>query len=101
MNSSFGNEAGVTAADFVARSINQLVSTTICNAVSGDSIKPYFSIGAIGYGASVSNAFKHGSLNKDMVSLEELSDNVIRMEDCKNPFVERLCDVHQIPLNLS
>lgn len=88
MTSSFGKEAGVTASDFVARSINQLISTTIWNAVSGDSIKPYFSIGAIGYGPSVSNAFKHGSLNKDLVSLEELSDNVIRMEDCENPFME-------------
>jgi hypothetical protein len=77
----WGGESGnQQKAQGVADAINKLLSNLIIKSTKSDGLRNYFDVGVIGYGASVGNAFTGTLKGRDLVSIQDIGNNVVRVE---------------------
>jgi hypothetical protein len=81
MADSFGGESGKSKADSVAMAVNRLLYNLILKCTKSEGVREYFEVGVIGYGTNVGNAFASPLSQRDLVSVKEIADYPIRMEE--------------------
>ncbi len=75
-----GSES-VTKAVFLATAINRNLQDLVIKCSRGEGVRDYFSVGVVGYGATVGPAFSGSLAGKSLVMLSEVADNPARLED--------------------
>jgi hypothetical protein len=75
-----GGEAG-TKADEVARTINRILQELVGRCSSGDEVRRYFQVGVFGYGAIVGPALAGSLSGQNLVWIDEIANNPVRMVD--------------------
>ena len=75
-----GSESTSKAA-FLATVINRYLRDWVIKCSRGEGVRDYFSVGVIGYGATVGPAFSGSLADKPLYMLSEVADNPARIED--------------------
>lgn len=68
-------------ADFVASALNKTIQTLVVTASKDIEVRKYYQIGAIGYGNMVSPALGSTHQEKELIWIDELASNPIRIEE--------------------
>lgn len=68
-------------AEFVADALNKILQTLVVTASRDVEVRRYFQIGAIGYGSEVNFLFQGNLFGKDLVWIDEVYQNPIRIEE--------------------
>jgi hypothetical protein len=80
MQEAFGAQPNKQKADGVADAINRLLQNLILKCAKSEGIRDYFQVGIIGYGATVSPAFAGSLAEKPIVSISEIANHPLRIE---------------------
>jgi hypothetical protein len=72
--------SGKTKAEAVADSVNHLLYSLVLRCLRGDSVLPRFTVGVLGYGRTVGPAFRGNLATRDLVPIDELAQNQVRLE---------------------
>jgi hypothetical protein len=70
-----------TKADFLATVVNRHLQDLVIKCSKSEGVRDYFSVGVIGYGATVGPAFSGSLAGRPLVMLSEVADNPARLED--------------------
>jgi len=82
MNDSFGGaDDGSKKADELASAINRLLSNLIIKCSKDNEVRRYFQVGIIGYGAGVGPALGGNLSGQELVWIDDIYSNPIRVED--------------------
>src|SRR5690606_25638278 len=71
----------ISKAQFLADAINRALDTLVGRCSKDEGVRRYFEIGVIGYGASVGPALGGALVGRDIVGIDELADNPLRVEE--------------------
>lgn len=77
----FPGESAKRKADGVADAINKLLQTLVIRCAKEEGVRDYFHVGVIGYGASVGPAFGGSLAGKQLVSISEIANSPVRVEE--------------------
>ncbi len=82
MSDPFGNsEVHTSKAQTLADAINRALDTLVGRCSKDEGVRRYFEIGVIGYGAAVGPVLGGALAGRDMVGIDEVADNPLRVED--------------------
>lgn len=76
-----GGGDGERKADELAAAINRLLQNLVIRCAKEEGVRDYYSVGVIGYGATIGPAFGGVLSGREMVALSELGDNPTRVEE--------------------
>lgn len=76
-----GGEIQASKAAILADVINRLLDTLVGRCSKGEGMWRYFQVGVIGYGASVKPAFGGALSGQDLVWIDDIANNPLRVED--------------------
>lgn len=68
-------------ADFIADALNRVIQTLIVTASKDIDVRRYYQLGGLGYGQTIGSLFSVGSENQDLVWVDDLYKNPIRIEE--------------------
>jgi len=75
-----GSES-LSKATFLATAINRYLQDLVIKCSRSEGVRDYFSVGVIGYGATVGPAFSGNLAGKSMAMISEVADNPARLEE--------------------
>lgn len=78
-----GGSAEISKARAVADAINRLLDTLVARCAKGEGIVRYFQVGVIGYGQTVGPALGGALKDQELVWIDEIADNPLRIEERK------------------
>jgi len=83
MGDLFGSgEGNISKAQFLADAINRVLLTLVGSSTRSEAVVGrYFDVGVIGYGATVGPALGGALAGREMVGIDELANNPLRVED--------------------
>ena len=76
-----GGESGKKKADAVADVINKLLQNLVIKCAKNDGVRDYYSVGVIGYGASVSSAFAGSLASQDLLPISHIANSPARIDE--------------------
>lgn len=68
-------------ADFIADAINKVIQSLVVTASKDTNILRYYQIGALGYGAKITSPLDYFSGDQELVWIDDLATNLLRIED--------------------
>lgn len=80
MDSFGGNGNSQRKADFLADVVNRTIYDLVMRCTKPEEVRNYYYVSIIGYGSGVGVAFGGALQGKEIVSMQELADNPIRVE---------------------
>lgn len=82
MGQQFGDRGeGVTKAEGVARTLNDLLRNLIITCTKSDGVRHYFDVGVIGYGERVGGAWSGPLYGRELVSIRDVAQFFTRVEE--------------------
>jgi hypothetical protein len=76
-----GEAGNPKKSEFVAESINKVLQSLIVSASKDLDIRRYFQIAILGYGFEVKSAFKGALADRELLWIDEVYENPLRLED--------------------
>lgn len=81
MADAFGGDGGVQRkSDFLADVVNRTIYDLVLRCTKPEEVRNYYNVSILGYGSGVGVAFGGALSGREMVSMQELADNPIRVE---------------------
>ena len=81
MTDAMSGSESETKAAFLATAVNRNLQDLVIKCARAEGVRDYYSVGGIGYGATVGPAFSGSLAGKPLVMLSEVADNPARLED--------------------
>ena len=78
-----GGEASLRKADGASDAINKLLSNLVIKCTKSEGVRDYYHVSVIGYGGSVGPRLGGALSGRDIVSISELANSPLRVEDRK------------------
>lgn len=86
MSEQLGDGSGRTKAQFVADAVNSQLMELVLRCTQGSNVRNYFHVAVIGYGKEVGPILGGHLSGRDLLPIEEIANNPLRIEDFKQVF---------------
>jgi hypothetical protein len=81
MSEAWAGESGKTKAEAVATILNRLLQNLVLRCAKEEGIRDYYSVGVIGYGATVGSTLGGALVGRDLFQISEIGSGPLRVED--------------------